>query len=46
MDFTFGQSNLTRARTWDPMIKSPDDHQVYQWHMRKPDQLGAIDFVC
>jgi hypothetical protein len=21
----------TRARTWDPMIKSPDDHQVYQW---------------
>jgi hypothetical protein len=26
----------TRARTWDPMIKSPNDHQFYQWHMCKP----------
>src|SRR3981189_2217605 len=36
----------TRARTWDPMIKSPGDHQVYQWHTRKPKRLRPFDFVC
>jgi hypothetical protein len=30
-----GPGGRTRARTWDPMIKSPDDHQVYQWHSCK-----------
>ena len=36
----------TRARTWDPMIKSPGDHQVYQWHTRKLKRLRPFDFVC
>jgi hypothetical protein len=29
------------GRTWDPMIKSPGDHQVYQWHSGKPGRLGG-----
>jgi hypothetical protein len=35
----------TRARTWDPLIKSPKDQRPYQWVRRKPGQLGAIDFI-
>jgi hypothetical protein len=34
---------LTKSK--DLLIKSPDDHQVSQWHTRKPDHLGAIEFV-
>jgi hypothetical protein len=36
----------TRARTWDPLIKSPNNHKVYQQHTRKPSRLGTLDFIC
>jgi hypothetical protein len=36
----------TRARTWDPLIKSPGDQRLYQWLTRKLKSFEPIDFVC
>src|SRR5258708_581408 len=35
-----------RTRTLDPLIKSPNNHTVYQQHKRKPSHLGTLDFIC
>jgi hypothetical protein len=36
----------TRARTWDPLIKSPEDQWLYQWVSRKLCSLSPIEFIC
>src|SRR5262249_25577539 len=35
----------TRARTWDPLIKSPENQRLYQWDTRKPVIFRAFDFA-